>query len=134
MFKATSIQSPEDIFKACGEIQSFLESPYDSDSPQICVERATDLEVRLAQSSKMVADAEYHFNSLLQSSIMTGMKTLGDDVMSATILRQYIAGATKDFQYLVKWTERLNRCIVHDLDIMRTIISMHKSESTRFQT
>ncbi len=57
-FRATNIMAPEKIFKECEKLQAFLESPYDSSEPRICVERATDMEGHLAFSSKLVADSE----------------------------------------------------------------------------
>lgn len=115
-----------DIQDFCIEIQAFFETPYDADNGNAVVERAQKIEGYMATSSKMLADAKYHYNSVFESGFMEAIK---DNVkVSASTLNKYLDSLCKDYQYLVDWTERLNRTCSHQLDFSRTIISKLKAE------
>lgn len=128
MYVADNIMNCEQIAAECEKIQKYLESPYNVDNVAVCVERAADIESFMAFSGKLYADAKYRLNEMTASTIMNGLKELAGDKMSATILRQYVSAMLKDYEYLVDWTERINRATVHAIDLSRTIISKHKAE------
>lgn len=128
MFQADQVMPCDKIMAECKRIQAYLESVYDVDNPQVCAERAADLEGYMAFSGKLYADAKYRLNEMAATAIMTGLKTLAGDKMSATILRQYVSAILRDYEYLVDWSERINRATTHALDLSRTIISKHKAE------
>ena len=126
MFKATNIQSPDDLNRAAGEIQAYLEAEFNADIPSSCVHRAEELAGYMALTGKMLADAKYHYNTLLNSEIIKALKD--QDKMTASTLNNYIKGMCKDYQYLVDWIDRINATCTHQIDLIRSLISKHKEE------
>jgi hypothetical protein len=80
----------------------------------------------MAQTGKMLADAKWHYNNLLNSEIIKALKD--QDKMTASTLNNYIKGMCKDYQYLVDWIDRINATCTHQIDLMRSLISKHKEE------
>jgi hypothetical protein len=126
MFQATNIQTPEDLNRAANEIQAFLEAEFNADVSASCVARAEELAGYMAHTGKMLADAKYHYNTLLNSEIIKALKD--QDKMTASTLNNYIKAMCKDYQYLVDWIDRINASCTHQIDLIRSLISKHKEE------
>lgn len=109
----------------CTYMQEFLERD-NSDSPEALVERVTKLNVLLARSGKLLADAK-----LIQDEISADVFIANEATiikMGATLGRQYVQARTSNINYYVNWLDRLNRAMVHVGDNMRTQISFAKEE------
>ncbi len=130
MFTARNITPPDNLFKELEEMQPFLESNYDSDNPAACVDRGNELQIIIARTGKMLADAKYWQDQFVNSAITeTIAEALGKEkVWSTTTINKKIESLCKDYNYLVKWCERSNRTASHQLDFVRTIISKLKAE------
>jgi len=126
MFKATNIQSPEDLNRIATDLQAYLEAQFNADVPAACVQRSEELAGYMAQTGKMLADAKWHYNNLLNSEIIKALKD--QDKMTASTLNNYIKGMCKDYQYLVDWIDRINATCTHQIDLIRSLISKHKEE------
>src|SRR5688572_29748494 len=125
----TNIASPEKLFKEAEEIQSFLDSYFNADEPAACAARGSDLEVYMARTGKMLADAKYWQDEQMNSAITTALKdALKQKGWSATTINKKIDALCKNENYLVNWLERLNRSCTHQLQFMITMISRHKAE------
>lgn len=128
MFQATNIMPEADIFKTCQEIQRYLEAHYNADNGNAVVERANNIESYMAISGKMLADAKWHYNKLLQSVFIEAIQQGNKERMSTSTLNKYIDSLCKDNQYLVDWCDRINRTCTHQLEFSRTVISKLKAE------
>lgn len=128
MFTATNIQTPDELFARITSIQAFLEAEFNSDIPAACVERAQELASLMAQTGKMLADAKWHYNQLVGNSILAALKMEAENRMSISTLNKYVESLTKDYSYLVNWIERSNRAITHQIELLRSLISKHKTE------
>lgn len=128
MFKATNIASADNIYKHCTEIQSFIEAHYEADNPNSVIDRAKSLEGYMALSGKLLADAKYHYNDVLNSIFIQAVKDGNAQKMSTSTMNKYIDSLVKDYQYLVDWADRINRTCTHELEFSRTIISKLKEE------
>lgn len=128
MFKATNIASVEDIHKHLTEIQAYIEAHYEADNPQQVTDRGVNLEAYMALSGKLLADAEYHYNDVVGSTIMATLKDALASKLSTTTLNKKIEAAAKDYKYLVTWCERVNKSCTHSLDMTRTLLSKLKQE------
>jgi hypothetical protein len=125
----TNIATAEKLFKEAEGIQAFVDSYFNSDEPSACALRGSDLEVYMARTGKMLADAKYwlheQMNSAITESLKESLKTKG---WSATTINKKIEALCKNENYLVNWIERLNRTCTHQLAFMITMISKHKAE------
>ena len=128
MFKATNIATPEMIYKSCEEVQLFIEATYDADNPTECVARAQSAEGYMGLTSKMLADAKYHYDSLLNGIFIDAIKKAEGVRMQTSTLNKYIDTLCYDYNYLVTWSDRLNRSCTHCLDLQRSFISKLKAE------
>lgn len=131
MYRATNIMPLETIQDTLIEIQLFFEQPYDADNGTAIVERSQKIESYMATSGKMVADAKYHYNAVFESGFIEAIKQ--NTKVSASTLNKYLDSLCKDYQYLVDWSDRINRTCTHQLDFSRTILSKLKAEMQNFR-
>lgn len=126
MFKASNIATPEEIFKACSDMQPFIESHYKSDNGTAVSERAATLESYMALSGKLLADAKYHFNQALSSEFIGAVKQVS--TVAPSVQKKYIDSLCKDYQYLVDWCGRINAACTHQIDMCRSTLSTIREE------
>lgn len=125
----TNIATPEKLFKEAESIQAFVDSYFQADVPEACAARGSDLEIYMARTGKMLADAKYWLHEQMNTGISETLKeALKNKGWSATTINKKIEALCKNENYLVNWIERLNRTCTHQLQFMITMISKHKAE------
>lgn len=117
----------KEIVKELEEMDAFLNVTM-SDNPEEIIERGNDLQVYLARSAKLVADTEYYLNDELKREILKVIETIIPKHLSATVQNTLVSSIAKDQQYLVKWAERINRTITHQLNWCRSRLSYEKEQ------
>ena len=118
----------EELTKEAQKIQDFLEITM-SDDPQEVIERGSDLQVYMARTGKMLADAKYILNAQKHNETMDIVRDfIIDQKLSAKVQNALIDGLCKDTQYLVDWIDRLNASCTHQLDWCRSVNSKNKEE------
>ena len=115
------------LIDECREIDAYM-GVTTSDNIEEIVERGNDLIVYISRTGKMLADAKYHLNVIRKAEIMDILKIIIPEKLSAKVQNALIDSVAREQQYLVDWTERLNRTAVHQLDWCRTVISKSKTE------
>ena len=115
------------LIDECREIDEYM-GITPSDNIEEIVERGNSLVVYVARTGKMLADAKYHLNVIRKAEIMDILNIIIPEKLSAKVQNALIDSVAREQQYLVDWTERLNRTAVHQLDWCRTLISKLKSE------
>ena len=117
-----------DLLTEAKEIQAYLEIEVGDDVSE-AQERGSTLQVYMARTGKMLADAKKALNLKKQSGIMDILReTSKYSIKSATGINELIKSVCADEQYLVDWCERLNRTCTHQADWCRTLISKYKEE------
>jgi hypothetical protein len=93
------------------------------------VDRAKALEYYMARSGKMLADAEYHRDKFMSSEILKIIEDIvkGTNTPASTV-NKLVDSIAKDYNYLVKWVDRLNRSCTHSHQFCITLISKMKAE------
>lgn len=110
------------------QIQDFLEITM-SDNPQEVIERGNELQVYMARTGKMLADAKYSLNEQKRQETMNVVRDfIIDQKLSAKVQNALIDGLCKEAQYLVDWIDRLNAACTHQLDWCRSVNSKNKEE------
>jgi len=115
------------LLKEADEIHEYL-GESTSERVEDALERGTVVSELINRTGKMVADAEYHLDSFRTSEIMSILKDTAKQQLPPSIMKQLIDSACKDYNYLAKRCDRLNRASVHKLDWLRTVVSNAKSE------
>jgi hypothetical protein len=122
----THITTSEKLKEEAEEIQSFLEITI-SDNIEEAKQRATDLSVYNARTGKMLADAKYHLADKMKSEVMDIIRFQAKDAYATAKATNLLCDSVcRDEKYLVDWIERLNRSTVHQIDLIRTFISLEK--------
>lgn len=118
----------EGIRNEAQQIQEFLEITM-SDNPQEVIERGNDLQVYIARTGKLLADAKYILNDQKRHETMDIIRDfIIDQKLSAKVQNALIDGLCKEEQYLVDWIDRLNAACTHQLDWCRSVNSKNKEE------
>lgn len=118
----------EGIRNEAQQIQEFLEITM-SDNPQEVIERGNDLQVYMARTGKLLADAKYMLNEQKRHETMDIIRDfIIDQKLSAKVQNALIDGLCKEEQYLVDWIDRLNAACTHQLDWCRSVNSKNKEE------
>ena len=100
------------------------------DEPTQIIEQLTMAESIMVNSGKMLADAKYWLNEAMHSETIKTLKELASQnkIITSTAVNQIMKSLCKDQQYLVDWSERLNRSATHRADYCRSIMSKQKAE------
>jgi len=117
-----------DIINELETMQSFLEIDISDDITEV-EERGNKLQVYMARSGKLLADAKSDYNRAMTSEVVNILKQymIGMNA-SHTAVNTLIKAACHEEQMLVDWIERINRTCTHQLDWCRTLISKYKEE------
>ena len=121
----TLITKIEDIKFELEAIQQFLEISISEDMNEV-EQRGNELTVYMARSGKLLADAKYHRDENINSAIVEELKKILQ--LAPSTANKYIDALTKEENYLVSWSERVNRTCTHQIDWCRTLISKAKEE------
>lgn len=128
MYAPSNISAPESIHDELNEIQAYLESDYAADLPDQVQDRFDTLAGYMARSGKLKADAEWHYNSLLESSIMDALKKGYEEKLSASTMNKFVEAAARNYKFLFTWADRVNRSATHQHEGMRSVMSTLRSE------
>ncbi|MCM1031604.1 MAG: hypothetical protein NC410_09230 [Oscillibacter sp.] len=120
-----TITSIEELEREAEEINEYL-SIVPPEEPNLAIERGGELAAYIARTGKMLADAKFYQDQAIAQSIVYNLaKQAG---CPASVLKQLVESSCKRENLLVNTIERLNRAATHQLDWLRTVVSMAKEE------
>lgn len=128
MYQPSNITPPDAIHKELEEIQAFLEAEYAADNGTQVQNRFDSLAAYMARSGKIKADAEWHYNSLVESSIMDALKRGYEEKLSPSTINKFVEAAARNYKFLLSWADRCNRACTHQHEGMRSVMSTLRSE------
>ncbi len=117
----------EQLAAKADKMQKYLELEPSSE-PNDLVERINNLGILVSQSGKMLADAKYYKDSIVNGAIMEVIQKCYEEKLSATTINKFVESAAKEQGYLVNWIDRINSAATHQLDGLRSVISYRKAE------
>lgn len=109
----------------CETMQEFLESRA-SDTPELMLDRLTQLNSYLARSGMLLAEAK-----LIQDNERALLYVGNADMlkrMPVSTAKAFVESQTGEINYYVNWLDRINRALVHVGDNLRTQVSFAKEE------
>lgn len=116
------------ILEETQKIQDFLEITC-SENPVEIKNRISDLNVYMARSGQMWADAKKECSKKVSSEIKEKIIEIAkQNYLSATAQNKLIKSIAEDEQHLVDWLERINRTCVHQIDALRSVLSYEKEQ------
>ena len=108
-------------------MQTFLETPAGHE-PQELIDRIEYLNILVAKSGQLLAQAKYIQDDIINTGLMQAMEQELDKKLSPSLVNKFVGSGAKNINYLVNWADRINAAATHQLDGIRTIISYKKAE------
>ena len=118
----------DQILRECQTIQAFLVASYSADLPAEVQSRFDHLGGYMARSGKLKADAEYHYQTMVSSTIMQTLKDAMDMRLSASTVNKLIEAEARNLKFLMTWADRVNRSCTHQLEAMRSVFATLRAE------
>lgn len=119
------METPEQLRAEAERIQAYLEITA-SDDPNEMVARLSDLNVYLARTGRMLAEASCIRDRAVAAVYASRAEVI--ERMPATVARRFVESQTADQNALVVWLDRLNRTCTHQSENLRTQISFTKQQ------
>ena len=94
------------VIKEIEEMQSFLEITA-SDNPKELIDRLTDINVYLARSGKLLADAKAYQDQVTANVYASHMEFISR--VPATVAMKFVAAQSVTANQIVTWLDRINR-------------------------
>ena len=117
-----------EIKKECVYIQAELETLI-PDDVNAAIERGKEIVVYHARTGYMLAIAKQLARKKKSSEIgETIMKIAKENYLSAKAQNALVESIADDEMFLVDWLDRINSMCVHQIDLIRSIISKEKAE------
>lgn len=121
---AFGVQNIDEITR----MQDYLEITI-SENPHEIIERINDLNVYMARSGKMLADAKLILREARAKGIEDEIaKRINIQYLSATTQKALVESLAREENYLVDWLERINRTCTHQVDALRSLLSYEKEQ------
>ena len=96
------------FIKEIEEMQSFLEITA-SDNPKELIDRLTDINVYLARSGKLLADAKAYQDQVTANVYASHMEFISR--VPATVAMKFVAAQSVTANQIVTWLDRINRTL-----------------------
>ena len=119
--------SPEQLKETAAKMQAYLEEKSGSE-PNELIERLENLQVMVAKSGNMLADAKYYQDMITNGAIMEALKQSYEERLSPSTINKFVTTAAKDQNYLVVWFDRINSAAGKQMMAINVMISYRKTE------
>lgn len=108
-------------------MQGYLEAHYDSDDGHMLSARLQELGAYMAESGKLKADMEFHYNEALNKELIQMIKGLLPEYSSASVQNKFMKSLAREENRILLIADRINRSCTHQIELMRTQLSFIKS-------
>ena len=133
-FQAKNIIDPDKLFQMATEFQPIVSLQVSTDDTEALSNRATHIASIMATTGKMLADAKYWRDKAVKDSVLTQLKDAKRSSLPASVMNELIKAEAKDYNYLVNWIENLDKDCKYQIELLRSLISLRKTEMTTFNT
>lgn len=131
-FQAKNIIDPDKLFEMATEFQPIISLQVTTDDLTALENRAAHLASIMATTGKMLADAKYWRDKAVKESVLTQLKDAKRSSLPASVMNELIKSEGKDYNYLVNWIEQQDKDCKYQIELLRSLISLRKTEMTTF--
>jgi len=133
-FQAKNIIDPDKLFQMATEFQPIVSLQISTDDTEALSNRATHIASIMATTGKMLADAKYWRDKAVKDSVLTQLKDAKRSSLPASVMNELIKAEAKEYNYLVNWIEQMDKDCKYQVELLRSLISLRKTEMTTFNT
>jgi hypothetical protein len=109
-------------------IQEFLDEP-SPDDINLIYSRGSELQSYMSRTGKMKSDAKFHYETKKRSTIMEEIIGLGEALkLPPSTINKLVDSSCATESSVLEWCSRLNATATHQLDYLRSLISMEKEQ------
>ena len=132
MFQLTNILDPPTLFKMATEFEPIIKLQITTDDCDALAGRLAHIQSIMATTGKMLADAKYWRDKAMKESILSQLKDAKRSGIPASIMNELIKADCRDINYLVNWIEQQDKDCKYQVEGLRTLISLRKTEMNTF--
>ena len=133
-FQAKNIIDPDKLFQMATEFQPIVGLQMSTDDTEALSNRAAHLASIMSTTGKMLADAKYWREKAVKESVLTQLKDAKRSSLPASVMNELIKAEAKEYNYLVNWIEQMDKDCKYQIELLRSLISLRKTEMTTFNT
>lgn len=128
MINQNDILTPEALYKMAKEFHEIIGLKMETDDPDAYIMRGNELVALMATTGKMLADAKYWKDQAIKNSVLNALKDELGLKLPASTLNELIKAESKELNYLVNWITQLDKECKYQIDLLRSLISLRKTE------
>jgi len=128
MFQAKNINDPERLMSLAEEMHKMASVEMTGDDPTAYSERLNQLCSLVATSGKALSDAKWHKNKAIKNSILKALSDTKVLSLPTSTLNELIKADAHDLNYLVDFIEQIDKDFKYQIEALRTLISLAKTE------
>lgn len=123
-----TVFSIDELHTKATKMQAFLEKRFDTSEPNELIRRMEELGIMISQSGKMLADAKYYKDKIVNGAIMESIQKAYQEKLSTTTINKFVETAAREYSFLVNWIDEINSCAGKQHAGIITLISYRKAE------
>jgi len=128
MFQAKNINTTDTLMSLAEDMHKTVSIKMTGDDPTAYSERLNELCSLVATSGKALADAKWHKNRAIKNSILKAIADTKVLALPASTLNELVKADAADISYLVDFIEQIDKEIKYQIEALRTLISLAKTE------
>lgn len=132
MLQLNNIIGPDTLLTMATEFDSIIKMEISTDDCDALANRLAHIQSIMATTGKMLADARYWRDKAMKDSILTQLKDAKRSGLPASVLNELIKSDCRDLNYLVNWIEQQDKACKYQVEGLRTLISLRKTEMNTF--
>lgn len=117
-----------ELHAKAAKMQAYLETRFDTTEPNDLIERMEYLGIMISQSGKMLADARYYKDKIVNGAIMESLQKAYEEKLSTSTINKFVETAAREYSFLVNWINEINSTAGKQHAGIITLISYRKAE------
>lgn len=114
------------------EFEPIIKMQISTDDCDALANRLAHIQSIMASTGKMLADAKYWRDKEMKNSVLSQLKDVKRSGIPASIMNELIKAECRDYNYLVNWIEQQDKDCKYQVEALRTLISLRKTEMNTF--
>lgn len=107
---------------------AYIRQQMDVDVKDVDIQSVVNKGIELSQLIGLSAECKGESRKLLENARLIAIKSLTGQKLTPSLVLKMADGACAEQLEVFEYADRINAGLVHQLDLIRTVISLHKQE------